>query len=189
MVKAYNLDNIEASFLEYLSAVNSNLGPTSIKNYLSDFKHFIGWIRTNYSKLDVSESITSTINEESLRNYLQYLSSQDLPIKTLSRRLSTLRKFIQFGEDNDLNLLISPSVLTQSKSTIVKNSLPTVDAFSISQQQYKKSRQFFGVPKIIQLFGMAAVVVLLLTYVPTKISNLLSLPAKPSTGFPSTPIK
>jgi len=190
MNKACNLDNVEASFSDYLSAGNRNLAATSIKNYLSDFKHFLGWIRANSAETDLGESINLTINEESLRKYLQYLSSQELPIKTLSRRLSTLRKFIQFGEENDLDLLISSSVLKQDKTTVVKN----VDNFTNDILEkplvlMEKNRQIFSNPRTIGSIGIIAVLIVLFTYVPLKISTLFNSSAKSSTAFSSNPIK
>lgn len=42
MTKTYNLYNLEAPFKEYLVAGNQK--DVSIKNYLSDFRHFAGWV-------------------------------------------------------------------------------------------------------------------------------------------------
>lgn len=189
MLKAYNIDNIEASFQEYLSAVNSNLGPTSIKNYLSDFKHFLGWLKANLTPISLTESIKDVINEESLRNYLQYLSSQDLPINTLSRRLSTLRKFIQFAEDNNLHLLIDSSVLTQTKSTTVKNNEPITSSYTRPLNQISMNSSFSLNPKIIKVIGVVTAIIILFTYVPIKMGGLLGFHPKVSTLSTSTPIK
>lgn len=180
MNKAYNLDNIEALFSDYLSAVNSNLNATSIKNYLSDFKHFIGWIRAEATPSNVNDSIDSVINEESLRRYLQYLSSQELPIRTLSRRLSTLRKFIQFGEDAGLNLLISSQILKKNNSTTVNNTVLPERALT---------KPFFLNSKLVNSFGTIAVVILLTAYIPFKISALLNSPKRPTAAFPTNSVK
>lgn len=189
MVKAYNIDNVEASFHEYLSAVNNNLSATSIKNYLSDFKHFVGWLRTDSATINAAESINAVISEESLRKYLQYLNSLDLPLNTLSRRLSTLRKFIQFGEDNDLDLLIDSSVLRQVKPTTVKNSVLPVGALTQPEKHAATSKSFSWSPKIVNTFGVVAFIIILFTYVPLKILPLLGSQTKSSTVFPSAPIK
>jgi len=191
MGKAYNLDNIEALFRDYLSAGNSNLGTTTIKNYLSDFKHFMGWIRAAATHAGTDEPISALINEESLRSYLQYLSSQELPIKTLSRRLSTLRKFIQFGEHNDLNLLISSSVLKQNRTTVVKNVVDSAKEvlekpLDIMKKNHKR---FFSGYKIVNYVGIVFVAIALFTYVPSKISNLLNYATKSSKAITSAPTK
>ncbi len=189
MVKAYNLDNIEASFHEYLSAVNSNLSPTSIKNYLSDLKHFIGWLKTNSATTNASDPISTLINDESLRKYLQYLSSKDLPLNTLSRRLSTLRKFTQFSEDNDLNLLIDSTALRSDRSKTVKDSILPTKVSTQPLRPVARRESFFWNPKVLGVFGAITAVVVLFTYVPLKISALLSSKTKSSTASPAAPIK
>lgn len=96
MVNQYNLYNLEASFREFLIA--ENITPITIKNYLSDFRHFLGWM---IFKLKVEkESNTNLINEfiniELLQEYKSYLIENKLPVKTINRRLSTVRKFCSF---------------------------------------------------------------------------------------------
>ncbi|PIP62349.1 hypothetical protein COW98_04530 [Candidatus Roizmanbacteria bacterium CG22_combo_CG10-13_8_21_14_all_35_9] len=130
----YNLSNLEAGFKQYLFAVNgktrinanmnnrdqheltqnSGLNPVSIKNYLSDFRHFCGWLNSDSRGLKAdfhgSDSRKSTQCESALvsaeilpliqaispniiSDYKNYLNSNNIPPKTINRRLSTLRKF------------------------------------------------------------------------------------------------
>ncbi|PIR58285.1 MAG: hypothetical protein COU70_01725, partial [Parcubacteria group bacterium CG10_big_fil_rev_8_21_14_0_10_35_15] len=100
MVKTYNLYNLEAPFEEYLVAGNQKA--VSIKNYLSDIRHFFGWM-TSYSKskklilTNFNEfQLISIVNEDFISEYKSYLESNNIPHKTINRRLSTLRKFCSF---------------------------------------------------------------------------------------------
>ncbi len=90
MSNTYNLYNLEAPFKEYLLALNYK--SVSIKNYLSDIRHFFGWM-TLYSK---SKQLISIIDNKSVTEYKSYLSENNIPYKTINRRLSTIRKFCSF---------------------------------------------------------------------------------------------
>jgi len=97
MFDTYNLYNLEAPFKEYLFALNHK--PVSVKNYLSDFRHFAGWI-TLYLKSNQKGGITpplqKTITSKTIIEYKSYLTSNNIPHKTINRRLSTVRKFCSF---------------------------------------------------------------------------------------------
>ncbi len=93
MVNRYNFYNLEASFKQFLLAGNNN--PTSIKNYLSDLRHFFGWL-TFYLESHQLNDIKVSFNDEVLRDYKSYLLENKIPRLTINRRLSTLRKFGSF---------------------------------------------------------------------------------------------
>ncbi len=86
MENTYNLYNLEAPFKNYLLA--GNINPISIRNYLSDYRYFTGWMG--------KQKKHSTLSEELIGEYKNYLITSQLPIKTVNRRLSTLRKFCSF---------------------------------------------------------------------------------------------
>jgi len=110
----YNLSNLEASFKQYLLTVNAKpLNSITIKNYLSDLRHFLGWIisdvRAHHAApqhqsdprksasvsteiLPLIQAVTPTV----VSDYKNYLNSNNIPPKTINRRLSTLRKFGSF---------------------------------------------------------------------------------------------
>lgn len=116
MFDTYNLYNLEAPFKEYLVAGNQageinadkradlhgkKLHSLSIKNYLSDFRHFIGWMidqrksASQSAKIDFSQLefiLTPTV----INDYKNYFITNNLPHKTINRRLSTVRKFCSF---------------------------------------------------------------------------------------------
>jgi len=121
MDQRYNLYNLEASFKDWLGAgiekTQNNADPEeyqgqstrkgltkiSIKNYLSDLRHFFGWLyfslksnNLNISLTSKPEEILRQINKGIINAYQSYLIANQIPIKTINRRLSTLRKFFTF---------------------------------------------------------------------------------------------
>jgi len=119
MSDTYNLYNLEASFKQFLlsgiaqsrtepdstgsgTGTKKQMMPVSIKNYLSDIRHFFGWlilyskskqlISTNFNEFQ----LISIIDEKSIIEYKSYLSENNIPHKTINRRLSTVRKFCSF---------------------------------------------------------------------------------------------
>lgn len=91
----YNLDNLEALFKKYLLA--GNVKPLSGKNYLSDFRHFAGWLTLYWkSHLANASQQLSRLTPEIINEYKNYLIENSLPHKTINRRLSTVRKFCSF---------------------------------------------------------------------------------------------
>jgi site-specific recombinase XerD len=86
----YNLYNLEPSFREFLIA--GNISPITLKNYLSDYRHFSGWITFHLKNHPASVLLSAKI----IGDYKDYLIVNNLPIKTVNRRLSTIRKFCSF---------------------------------------------------------------------------------------------
>jgi hypothetical protein len=87
MEKGYNLYNLEPQFREFLIA--ENISPISLKNYLSDLRYFFGWMSSKSLNVEA-------IDKELVEDYRKYLLDNNLPHKTVNRRLSTLRKFCSF---------------------------------------------------------------------------------------------
>jgi len=102
MSDTYNLYNLEAPFKEYLVAGNQK--PVSVKNYMSDFRHFAGWmilklkVKSEKLKVETMNGIdfTQQIDHGLVEEYKSYLSENNIPHKTINRRLSTVRKFCSF---------------------------------------------------------------------------------------------
>jgi site-specific recombinase XerC len=127
MSYTYNFYNLEASFKEYLLAGNNK--PVSVKNYISDIKHFFGWL-TLYSQSqdtnDVGTNLSSLLRQiltsKSIDEYKNYLLENKIPVKTVNRRLSTVRKFCSF--------CISQGWLKENPAKQISNiSLVKVDLF------------------------------------------------------------
>lgn len=97
MVTQYNQYNSEALFKKSLLA--ENVSKSTIKNYLSDLRHYFGWLYQSVSKNSTSENLDvialSTV--PTVKNYIASLSTNGIPEKTINRRLSTLRKFFSFS--------------------------------------------------------------------------------------------
>jgi len=101
MDKRYNFYNFEASFKKFLLA--ENVSPITLKNYLSDLRHFLGWTilklkaqnKKNFENLSPLEFLNQ-IDESLVEEYKNYLVVNAIPAKTINRRLSTLRKFFSF---------------------------------------------------------------------------------------------
>ena len=102
----YNFYNLEASFIEFLNSGNRNLSKVTIKNYISDLRHFFGWFifrlkaSQEYSqyvdKLDIPSLINKCLNILIVDQYKSYLIENKVPLQTSNRRLSTLRKLCAF---------------------------------------------------------------------------------------------
>jgi len=86
--------------------------PVSVKNYISDIRHFIGWTSSEaaHFKSDQPEIVMTSDN---LEQYRLYLTSSNLPFKTVNRRLSTLRSFCEF--------LISQNIIQSNPSKLLRN--------------------------------------------------------------------
>lgn len=139
MHKWYNLYNLEALFKQYLLAGNTKV--VSIKNYLSDFRHFAGWF-TSFVLNSPHNDTISLLTPNLINQYKNYLQTNNLPPKTINRRLSTLRKFCSFCisqgwlKENPakkiINIVIDKPVLatqneilSQFKSDLVNQGLDT----------------------------------------------------------------
>lgn len=93
MYNTYNLDNFEAGFREFL--ILEKVAPVTLKNYLSDLRHFLGWIVSEF-RVRKLEFRIDVIDINFILSYRNYLSQNQIPLKTINRRLSTLRKFFSF---------------------------------------------------------------------------------------------
>jgi site-specific recombinase XerC len=112
MDNRYNLYNLEALFKNYLLAgknidhklqITENRpfhSPLTIKNYLSDFRHFQGWfllfLKSRNNNINQPLDFIKAITPEFIKEYKSYLTENKVPTRTINRRLSTIRKFCSF---------------------------------------------------------------------------------------------
>lgn len=105
----YNLYNLEPNFKNFLIA--ENVSRSTLKNYLSDFRHFAGWLSNNqsYKSLSLSNSSLSSptdvlklIDFSFIEFYKLYLINAHIPIKTINRRLSAIRCFFKYCINQNL---------------------------------------------------------------------------------------
>lgn len=101
-VNRYNLDNYEAAFRNFL--IIEQVSAATLKNYLSDFRHFCGWlslyISANHANgIDINDknTIFTFLSVGLIEQYKEYLVTNNLPDKTINRRLSSVRKFCSFA--------------------------------------------------------------------------------------------
>ncbi len=105
MITGYNLYNFEASFRKFLIAENVN--PLTLKNYLSDFRYFAGWMEQSNSVnfpqnaeqggKNLTEHVTEKLlSVEKLASYKDFLVKSGFPRSSINRKLSTVRKFCSF---------------------------------------------------------------------------------------------
>lgn len=89
-------------FEKYLHS--KGFSPATIKNYKSDIFHFIAWLRDDLRKIGtVIESFDESLpflSSDVAQNYKLSLHSSNVPVKTTNRRLSTLRQFAKFLQEN-----------------------------------------------------------------------------------------
>ncbi len=92
------LDSTRSDFVKYLNSLG--ISPKSHKNYRSDLSHFIGWlilrIRSFGSYIDTLTEATPFLSKNIAGEYKGYLVENQIPAKTINRRLSTLRHLSRF---------------------------------------------------------------------------------------------
>ncbi len=146
MDQQYNLYNLEASFRNWLLAGNKKIQPISINNYLSDLRHFLGWlvfklknenIEIDFSDMAKLAVLTSNLTESTLAQYKGYLNDNNIPDRTVNRRLSTLRKFCSF--------CISQGWLKENPAKSIKNNsfvaLSPLEQFQKALEQSKVEKK------------------------------------------------
>lgn len=105
MADKYNFYNLEAPFKIFLITGNKKIKPISVNNYLSDLRHFFGWIvltiKNSQSEIafdpdEYQQIFSQFLTEKTVNDYGDYLRANNIPPKTINRRFSTLRKFCTF---------------------------------------------------------------------------------------------
>jgi site-specific recombinase XerD len=92
------LDSIKNEFVKYLESLG--ISPKSHKNYRSDLSHFIGWailkIRSFGSYVESLSEVVPFLTFDLAKSYKNYMTENSVPVKTVNRRLSTLRHLSRF---------------------------------------------------------------------------------------------
>ena len=80
-MKQYNFYNLEASFIRFLNSGNRDLSKVTIKNYISDLRHFFGWF---IFRLKASQDYTHYVEKlDSSFNYTVPRQTNCLTIQSL----------------------------------------------------------------------------------------------------------
>lgn len=87
------LDPLKKDFSVYLDSLG--LSPKSHKNYRSDLNHFSTWVilkvRAFGSYIDTLSEAVPFLSEELASEYRNFMVENKISLKTINRRLSTLR--------------------------------------------------------------------------------------------------
>lgn len=93
------MKNIIKEFEKYLLD-NTGISSKSLKFYRSDISHFKAWLILKIRSLGILvEDLVETIpflNKNLAEEYKRFLFSNNIPLKTINRRLSTLRHLSRF---------------------------------------------------------------------------------------------
>jgi site-specific recombinase XerD len=93
-----DVDTVKKEFVKYLDCLG--LSPKSHKNYRSDLSHFLEWailkIRSFGSYVETLTDITPFLSLDLVKEYKSFMVENSSPVKTINRRLSTLRHLSRF---------------------------------------------------------------------------------------------
>lgn len=119
------LDQTLEMFVKYLASLG--LSPKSFKNYKSDLNHFLAWailkVRSYGSYIESLTDATPFLSVRLANEYKNYMARNSFPIKTINRRLSTLRHLSRF--------LLSSQAIDNDFMTQIEN---------VSEAKPKKSK-------------------------------------------------
>ena len=141
-------DFIKQKFAVYLS--NLGISPKSHKNYRSDLSHFNGWlilkIRSFGSYIESLTEAVPFLTPELAKEYRNYMEENKIPVKTINRRLSTLRHLARYLAssqtlDTDFMRGVENIAMNARKRTsvgpIVENYRSYLEAQNISKNTVK----------------------------------------------------
>lgn len=88
---------IKTTFSQYLLEIRKS-SPNTVKNYLSDLRHFFSWANseTSFEKNQKTGFQVNKITPQLLTKYQKHLLTESIAKSTQKRRLATIRVFCQF---------------------------------------------------------------------------------------------
>jgi site-specific recombinase XerD len=141
-------DFIKTKFGDYLTGLG--ISPKSHKNYRSDLSHFSGWvilrIRSFGSYIESLTEAVPFLNSTVAKEYRSYMEENKIPVKTINRRLSTLRHFakclvsLQTLDADFMNGVENIATNPQKRTSIgpiVENYRSYLEAENVSQNTVK----------------------------------------------------
>jgi site-specific recombinase XerD len=143
MDKGYNVAYLEALFKDYLCA--ENVSKITAKNYTCDIRHYLHWMLYNlssnglFSDVIEGDDITfldcfiSLSSVESIQRYIEYLLANQTPVRSINRKLSSLRKFHKF--------CIVRSILSDDPTYNIQNIVQEKDVVKVEELEEDKSMQ------------------------------------------------
>ena len=98
MDKLPKTDKFLSRFLSFLET--KGVSKKSLKFYKSDVIHFTKWMRQDLAKWGANlvslNEVVPFISNSTAREYIKYLDSKEASIKTVNRKLTSLRHFSEF---------------------------------------------------------------------------------------------
>lgn len=91
-----NPENWEKEFFKYL-AVDRHYSIDTIKAYQTDINEFFEYLKQNYSQISYTE-----IDSVDIENFLGYLDDNNYSERSIARKISALRSFYKFLENNQI---------------------------------------------------------------------------------------
>lgn len=89
---------LQTDFENYLKSLG--ISGKSHKNYRSDLSHFLGWVilklKSHGVQIQELADIVPFLQNNIGTDYKEYLAENGIPVKTVNRRLSTLRHLSKF---------------------------------------------------------------------------------------------
>lgn len=114
-------DSTRKSFIEYLD--NLGVSPKTHKNYRSDLSHFTAWlilkVRSFGSYIETLTEAIPFLDKSIGAEYKFFLVENKIPVKTINRRLSTLRhlaKHLTQSQVLDLDFMDGIENLSEGKN-------------------------------------------------------------------------
>lgn len=86
-----------AQFIDYLANVK-NYSHNTVISYKNDIEDFLSFIKNE----KMAPSLLGIKNSRACKNYISYISNNDLASTTINRKLSSLKSFYNFLYKNDL---------------------------------------------------------------------------------------
>ncbi len=167
----YNLSNLEPKFKSYL--YSENISPVSLRNYMSDLRHFFGWIFSkNKDKNKNINQVLSSVTPNLVEDYKKEHANLKLPTKTINRRLSSLRKFFSFYHKEGL-IKNNPTTSLKNITTVTlkqKPFSPNISSDSFTPLVSLPEKELEEKPKLANNLNVRSKIVLLSLIILTFIS-------------------
>ena len=129
---------METEFNKYL--YNLGISSKSHKNYRSDLNHFTGWlilkIRSFGSYIQTLTEGIPFLSHDLGQEYKNYMIENNMPLKTVNRRLSTLRHLSRF--------LVSTQVIDSDFMQGIENSTTAKEVKQIRISDHPSIEEFRG---------------------------------------------
>ncbi|QQG41613.1 MAG: site-specific integrase [Candidatus Woesebacteria bacterium] len=139
------IDSTRNNFIKYLSSLG--LSPKTHKNYRSDLGHFISWLILRVKSLgSYVTTLTEAVpfmNKNIVSEYKSYLIENNIPAKTINRRLSTLRhltKYLAISNLISTDLMGGVENISDGIKVIKNTSDPLIDEFRAHLETEKVSK-------------------------------------------------